>query len=259
MMCPCRGTLSNTMIFMQTAILFSYTLLGYLLSLITLSFLILWVYPWNFFPHYVDMPIIPLDYNPFIIDVALLLLFGLQHSVMARDSFKKKFFSKHSQAFKSATYCIASALCLIILELFWQPIQGNLWNFESGILFWILTVAYVFGWSFAFISTFMIDHFELFGLHQGYRALKSIPEPAPHFQIKFFYKFVRHPIQLGTLIGLIATPTMSYGHLLLGLGMMLYIFLGLYLEEKDLLKTFGKDYRNYQSKTPMLFPFIKLK
>lgn len=242
---------------MQKLLLFSYALLGYLLSLITLSFLILWVYPWSFFPHHIDTPIISLQINPFVIDIALLLLFSLQHSVMARKSFKEKFFSKYSSAFRSATYCIASALSLALLELFWQPVDGNLWYLESGITFWILTLLYIVGWIFAFISTFMIDHFELFGLHQGYRVLKNIPEPKPSFQIKYFYKYVRHPVQLGTLIGLTATPQMSYGHLLLSVGMILYVFIGLAFEERDLVNTFKKEYLNYQKKTPMLLPFFK--
>ncbi len=242
---------------MQKLLLFSYALLGYLLSLITLSFLILWVYPWNFFPHSVDSPIITLHYNPFIINIVLLVLFGLQHSIMARESFKKKFFSNHSKAFTSASYCIASAFSLAILELFWQPIDGYIWNFQYGTMFWILTVLYIFGWTFAFISTFMIDHFELFGLHQGYRVLKNIPDPKPSFQIKYFYKYVRHPVQLGTLIGLTATPQMSYGHFLLSIGMIIYVFIGLAFEERDLIKTFKKEYQHYQQTTPMLLPFLK--
>ncbi|MDH4944239.1 NnrU family protein [Sulfurimonas sp. C5] len=242
---------------MQKLLLFSYALLGYLLSLITLSFLILWVYPWSYFPHHIDTPIISLQINPFVIDIALLLLFALQHSVMARRSFKEKFFSTYSSAFRSATYCIASALSLALLELFWQPIEGSVWNFDNGILFWILTILYVVGWIFAFISTFMIDHFELFGLHQGYRVLKNIPEPKPSFQIRYFYKYVRHPVQLGTLVGLSATPQMSYGHLLLSVGMIIYVLIGLAFEERDLVNTFKKEYQSYQKKTPMLLPFFK--
>lgn len=241
---------------MQKYFVFSYTLLGYLLSLFTFTFFILWLYPWSFFPYNMDDPIITLHGNPFIIDLALILLFGLQHSLMARESFKNKF-SHHSLAFISATYCVASALCLIVIILFWQPINGYLWNFENGILFWGFTAVNIFGWSFALISTFMIDHFELFGLHQGYRVLNNIPDPTPSLQIKYLYKFIRHPVQLGTLIGLLTTPTMSYGHLLLGIGMMLYIFIGLHFEEKDLVRTFGENYQYYQKTTPMLLPFFK--
>ena len=97
------------------------------------------------------------------------------------------------------------------------------------LLWFFLTFIYMIGWFEAFIATFMIDHFELFGLHQGYRVLKGIPEPKPRFQIRFFYRFVRHPIQAGTLIGLWATPTMSYTHLLLSVGMSVYVVVGPFL------------------------------
>ncbi|WP_428739919.1 methyltransferase family protein [Sulfurimonas sp.] len=207
-------------------------------------------------PYTIDKSIIVLEYNPLIIDLLLLVLFGVQHSVMARAFFKNNLLSKLSDTFKSATYCIASALCLVAIVYFWQPIDGYLWKFEDGVMFWIFTTLYVLGWSFAFISTFLIDHFELFGLHQGYRVLKNLPEPPLKFQVRYFYKFVRHPIQLGTLIGLVATPSMSYGHLLLSIGMLIYVLIGLYFEEKDLLKTFGQEYLEYKKTTPMLIPFI---
>lgn len=191
------------------------------------------------------------------INLGLLLLFGLQHSLMARDFFKEKVLEKFPASFKSSLYGISSAICLALIIHFWQPIDTLIWHFEDGTFFWIMTGLYVFGWSFAFISTFLIDHFELFGLHQGYRAFKNLPEPNNGFQTKLFYKYVRHPIQLGTVIGLWATPSMSWGHFLLSFGLTLYVLAGLYFEEKSLVKTFGDDYRSYQEKVPMLIPFIK--
>ncbi|NOR58319.1 MAG: hypothetical protein GQ474_07335 [Sulfurimonas sp.] len=234
-----------------------YSLVGYILSIISLSFLILWVYPWDFMKFYIDNPILSIDINPILINISLLLFFGLQHSLMARSFFKDGLLKDVSNAVKSATYSIASSICLISIFYFWQPIDGYVWNFHNDLIFWSIAIVYILGWSIAFVSTFIIDHFELFGLHQGYRVFKNIPEPEVKFQVQFFYKYVRHPIQAGTFIGLWATPSMSYSHLLLSVGLTVYILIGLYYEEKSLARTFGKDYENYIKSTPMLIPFRK--
>ena len=240
---------------MKKYFIFLYSLVGYILSIITLSYLILWVYPWEFIPFYIDNPMISIDVNPILINTGLLLFFGLQHSLMARSFFKDGFLKNVSNAVKSATYSLASSICLIMIFYFWQPIEGYVWNVQYEIVFWSITALYITGWLIAFVSTFIIDHFELFGLHQGYRALKNIPDPEVKFQIRFFYKYIRHPIQAGTLIGLWATPSMSYSHLLLSVGMTIYVFIGLHYEEKSLIKSFGKVYKDYIKTTPMLIPF----
>ncbi len=232
--------------------------MGYVLAMATLTFLILWVYPWEFMPLTVDSSFYPITtLSPWVIDIALLLLFALQHSLMARPFIKEKLFAKHSEAFKAATYTITSSLALLLLYLFWQPIMIEVWSLQ-GVGSAIMIVLYIVAWVFAFVATFLIDHFALFGLHQGYRALKNIPEPKAHFQAKGFYRFVRHPIQAGTMIGLWTTPVMTLGHLLLSAGFTLYIFIGLYLEEKSLVATFGEIYQKYQKDVPMLLPFFKL-
>ncbi len=240
---------------MKKYLIFTYSLVGYILSIITLSFLILWVYPWEFLPFNIDIPMTSIDANPVLINAGLLLFFGLQHSLMARSFFKDGFLKNVSNAVKSATYSVASSICLVMMFYFWQPIEGSVWNFQSDILFWGISMLYIIGWLVAFIATFIIDHFELFGLHQGYRALKNLPEPKVKFQVRFFYKYVRHPIQAGTLLGLWATPYMSYGHLLLSVGMTVYVLIGLYYEEKSLIKLFGEKYKDYMKTTPMLVPF----
>lgn len=234
--------------------IFAYSLVGYILSIVTLSFLILWVYPWEFMPFYIDTPMMDIDVNPILINSALLLFFGLQHSFMARSFFKDGLLKNLSHAVKSATYSVASSICLVMIFYFWQPIEGYVWSFQNGVLFWSITILYIMGWLSAFTATFIIDHFELFGLHQGYRALKNIPEPEAKFQVRFFYKYIRHPIQAGTLIGLWATPSMSYGHLLLSIGLTIYVLIGLYYEEKSLINLFGEEYKKYMKTTPMLIP-----
>jgi protein-S-isoprenylcysteine O-methyltransferase Ste14 len=120
-----------------------------------------------------------------------------------------------------------------------------------------MTLLYFGGWGLAFAATFQIDHFELFGLHQGYRALKGLPEPDARFQKKGFYRSVRHPVQAGTMLGLWATPVMNTGHLLFSAGLTLYILIGLTLEERDLVKSLGEAYERYRLEVPMLLPLRK--
>lgn len=235
-------------------LIFLYALVGYTASLITLTFLILWLYPFAFVKFNIDTPIIALHASPLFVDIGLLLLFALQHSVMARSFFKEGILKHISKAGVAATYSFASSLCLVVIFAFWQPIEGNLWNIQNELLYWLITMVFVLAWSIAFASTFMIDHFALFGLHQGYRVLRNIPEPEEKFQVNLFYKYVRHPIQAGTMVGLFVTPQMSYTHLLFSVGMGTYILIGLHLEEKSLIKLFGDTYKEYIKTTPMLIP-----
>lgn len=243
---------------MKRYLIFLYSLIGYILSIITLSFLILWVYPWEFMKFYIDRPVVDVAANPILVNISLLLFFALQHSVMARSFFKDGLLSSVSDAVKSTTYAVASSICLILIFCFWQPIEGYAWDFQNGTMPWFfLSAVYILGWLAAFLATFMIDHFELFGLHQGYRVLKNIHTPEARFQIRYFYRYVRHPIQAATIVGLWATPSMSYGHLLLSIGMTIYILIGLYFEEKDLRRVFKEQYEDYRNTTPKLIPFTK--
>jgi steroid 5-alpha reductase family enzyme len=240
---------------MQQILLFIYALFAYLSAMVSVSLLILWVYPWSFMPLTIDSG--RGGSFALVINLGLIALFGLQHSVMARPAVKQALFGTLPVAFRTSTYTVLSALCLLLIIVLWQPMTGTVYAFETGLLFWTTTLLYVLGWSMAFVATFQIDHFELFGLHQGYRALRGIPEPEVRFQKKGFYRYVRHPIQTGTVIGLWATPVMSTGHLLFASGMTLYILVGLVLEEKDLVKTLGDAYRRYREEVPMLLPFGK--
>ena len=240
---------------MQQILLFIYALFAYLSAMVSVSLLILWVYPWSFMPLTIDSG--RGGSFALVINLGLIALFGLQHSVMARPAVKQALFGTLPVAFRTSTYTVLSALCLLLIIVLWQPMTGTVYAFETGPLFWTTTLLYVLGWSMAFVATFQIDHFELFGLHQGYRELRGIPEPEVRFQKKGFYRYVRHPIQTGTVIGLWATPVMSTGHLLFASGMTLYILVGLVLEEKDLVKTLGDAYRRYREEVPMLLPFGK--
>jgi protein-S-isoprenylcysteine O-methyltransferase Ste14 len=173
---------------------------------------------------------------------------------MVRPSFKKWFNTVIPEVAQRSTYTLLSAFFLALIIHFWMPIKGYLWYFESGLVFWTVSALYVIAWAVATLATFQIDHFELFGLHQIWRYLKKLPEPVVQFKENGFYKTMRHPIQAGTMLGLWATPQMSIGHLLFAVSFSIYIFTGLYFEERDLVKTLGEAYTDYKKRVPMLFP-----
>jgi len=217
-----------------------------------------WLYPWPFMPTTIDYG--NSSYSILIsifIDISLIIFFGIQHSLMVRESFKK-FISKYmGEAEIRATYTVISSVFLLLIIIFWQPIDIWIWKFDDGIEYYMTTILYILGWSVAVIATFQIDHFELFGLHQAYREYRGISSSEPKFQERGFYKFVRHPIQAGTILGIWATPQMSAGHLIFALMFTIYIFIGLYFEERDLMKNLGNDYISYRERVPMVIPFIK--
>ena len=243
---------------MKRYILLLYATIGYIVGLFTLLYMVGWLYPWSFMPTTIDSGKSQNIIFSIFIDILLIVLFGLQHSLMVRDSFKKRISKYLSVASVRVTYTILSSIFLAFIIIFWQPIDIEIWRFESGFFYWFFTILYFVGWIVAIISTFLIDHFALFGLHQAYREFKNIKEPKSKFQVRGFYKFVRHPIQAGTLLGIWATPIMSAGHLLFAISFTIYILIGLYFEEKDLYKEFGDDYQKYRQTTPMLIP-IKIK
>jgi len=232
-----------------------YGLISYILGFGILVYMVFWVYPWFFMPNSIDSGVVN-DSTSFavLVDVLLIALFGLQHSLMVRPSFKTWFNTVVPEVAQRSTYTLLSAFFLALIIHFWMPIDGYLWYFESGVLFWVLSAVYVIAWTVATLATFQIDHFELFGLHQIWRYLRKLPEPVSQFEEKGFYKFIRHPIQAGTMIGLWSTPQMSVGHLLLAVTFTVYIFIGLHYEERDLAKTLGKAYADYKKRVPMLFP-----
>ena len=193
-----------------------------------------------------------------LVNALLLGLFVVQHSIMARPAFKKWFTRIISPAVERSTFVLLTSLILLLIYWQWQPIKTVVWEAQSETIAMILSVLYFFGWLVVFLSTFMINHFELFGLRQIFDNLKD-KQPQPHvLQVNFFYKFVRHPIMLGFIIAFWATPLMTLGHLIFAVSTTIYIILSVkYLEEKDLRTYLGKDYEDYQKKVPMLIPFTK--
>jgi len=240
---------------MSKTLIMIYALSTYTIALIGQLLFTLYIGDWEFLPRHINLPQTLTTTEAIMIDVALVLLFGLQHTVMARKGFKKWILTWLPQPMKRATYVLLSGITLGLVYLFWQPIDGVIWDFSGSIVGTIMIGLYIFGWTFSTLATFIINHFELFGLSQAYHHLKSIPTPKDNFQVRFFYTFVRHPIQLGIMIGLWATPLMTYGHLLFALLFSIYIMIGLFYEERDLMAEFGETYQAYKDRVGMFLPF----
>jgi protein-S-isoprenylcysteine O-methyltransferase Ste14 len=189
-----------------------------------------------------------------LVDLALLGLFALQHSVMARRGFKQWWTRIVPEPVERSTFVLASSVVLGLLLWKWRPIDGWLWTVQDPIGRLLLQMLFWFGWLIALSSTFMINHFDLFGLRQVYLRLKGAPyRPLPFVKVAL-YRVVRHPLMLGILIAFWATPQMSYGHLLFSLAMTGYIFLGIWLEERDLRRLHGEAYEQYRREAGMLLP-----
>lgn len=194
-----------------------------------------------------------------LINLGLLSLFALQHSIMARPAFKKWFTKIIDPAMERSTYILLSSLILLFMYWKWQPMTTIVWETENIVSLIVMAIFFL-GWTIVFLSTFMISHFELFGLTQIYQNFKDESLTYPEFQVNWFYKLVRHPLMLGFIIAFWAAPTMTYGRLLFAVVTTAYMLIAVkYLEEKDLRNLLGKDYENYQKRVPMIFPFTKFK
>jgi protein-S-isoprenylcysteine O-methyltransferase Ste14 len=192
-----------------------------------------------------------------VVNLLLMTLFAVQHSVMARKPFKEWWTQYVPKAVERSTYVLFASLTLMLLFWQWRPMPAVVWQIdEPDLAVTIATLALV-GWVIVFTSTFLINHFELFGLHQVANNLTGRDMPAPRFRTPLYYKFVRHPIYLGFIIAFWAAPTMSVGHLLFAAVTTAYIFVGILLEERDLVDLFGDDYRRYRDRVSMLFPWRK--
>jgi len=193
----------------------------------------------------------------FAVNVVLLLIFALQHSVMARKPFKQWLARWVSPSVERSTYVLASSLALALLFWLWRPMPAVVWHIDNTLLANALLALSLVGWAIVLVSTFLIDHFELFGLHQVASNLTGKAMPEPKFRTPLFYKFVRHPLYFGFILAFWATPTMTIGHLLFAAGTTAYILIGILLEERDLVGVFGEDYRRYQHRVSMLIPWRK--
>jgi len=190
-----------------------------------------------------------------IINLVLMSLFAIQHSVMARRQFKSWWTRFVPASVERTTYVLFASLLLLLLFWQWRPMPAVVWQVNDTQLAAAITGLSFLGWLIVLTSTFLINHFELFGLHQVTNNLAGRPMPAPKFRMPLYYKFVRHPIYLGFIIAFWAAPTMTVGRLLFAAVTTAYIVVGTLLEEQDLVAAFGDEYRRYRERVSMLVPW----
>ena len=188
------------------------------------------------------------------INIGLIALFGLQHSLMARPRFKRWLARILPQAAERSTFMLATAVAVFILCLAWQPMPAVIWWAEDGLVYRTLFAIGLAGWALVFYATFLINHFDLFGLRQVWLYFRGREYTQLSFRVSSLYRFVRHPIMTGVLVGIWFTPVMTVGHLLFSSGMSIYILIGVYHEEKDLVRAFGERYLRYRRTTGRFFP-----
>lgn len=193
-------------------------------------------------------------WQAFAVDMALLAVFALQHSAMARPAFKRWWTRLVPEAIERSTYVLASSLALLLMFALWQPMGGDIWRVEEPTGRVVLYALYAFGWLLVFSTTFMINHFDLFGLRQVWLQFRAKPYTHLRFVTPGPYRLVRHPLYVGWLFAFWATPTMTLAHLVFAAATTLYILIAIQFEERDLIAAHGEDYKLYRDRTPMLVP-----
>jgi protein-S-isoprenylcysteine O-methyltransferase Ste14 len=235
-------------------LLLAYSLLVYGLALATSLYLVGFLGNW-IVPKSVDSGLGSGFAASLAVNVLLLAVFGVQHSVMARQRFKRAWTRIVPAAAERSTYVLATALALALLLGQWQPMpEPVIWRVQSALGARVVWAVFWIGWAVVATSTFLIDHLELTGIAQPLAVLRGRSLDEPQFRTPFLYRYVRHPLYLGFLLGFWATPVMSAGHLLLALGMSVYILVGVALEERDLVARFGDRYLDYRARVGMLLP-----
>ncbi len=234
-----------------------YVLYGgvcYLFFLVTFLYAIGFVQGWRV-PRSVDAggPEAPLA-AALVVDVLLLTLFAVQHSGMARRGFKAVWTRVVPKEIERSTYVLAASTCLLVLFALWRPIPAIVWNVRAPALRFALLALSGLGWLVVLSSTFLLNHFELFGLRQVYLAARRKELPGPQFRTPWFYKWVRHPLYLGFLVAFWAAPTMTVGHLVFAMATLGYILVAIQLEERDLVHEYGARYLAYREQVRGLVP-----
>jgi protein-S-isoprenylcysteine O-methyltransferase Ste14 len=205
-------------------------------------------------PRSIDNGIAASTAEALIVDVLLLGLFAVQHSVMARPVFKRWWTRLVPRTIERSTYVLLSSLVLLVLFWQWRTIPAVIWDMAWSAGRIVLWAVFWMGWAVVLAATFMINHFDLFGLRQVYLAWRGQPHTDLEFRTSLLYRLVRHPIMLGFIVAFWATPTMTVGHLLFALATTGYILIALQFEEHDLTAALGDQYREYRSRVPMLIP-----
>lgn len=191
-----------------------------------------------------------------LVNIVLLGLFAIPHSIMAREWFKRHWTKVVPEPVERSTFVLLASILLAILFAYWEPIRTVVWNVDgaAGVVLYGLFWG---GWSLVLLSTFTIDHFDLFGLRQVYLYVRGATYTPIPFKVPTLYKVVRHPLMLGFIVAFWATPKMTLGHLLFSTATTAYIFIGIVLEERDLVRIHGEAFEQYRKRTPMIVPFLK--
>lgn len=238
---------------------FLYVLFGviaYLIFFATFLYLIGFLADLPGLPRTVDSGPLAAPARAAIVDLLLVAIFGLQHSIMARRRFKRVWTRLVPEAIERSTYVLFASAVLILLYVLWRPIPAPVWS-VSGPLAWLLWSICALGWLIVLSSTFLLNHFELFGLSQVWRNLRGTVAATPRLREPLFYKFDRHPLYTGFVIAFWATPVMSLGHLLFAAAMTVYIVIAIRFEEHDLIGLFGTQYEMYRRRVGMLVPRLR--
>jgi protein-S-isoprenylcysteine O-methyltransferase Ste14 len=239
---------------MSRAATLLFALFAYAVFFATFLYLICFVGNAPFAPLTVDRgPESPLA-AAVVIDVLLIALFGIQHSVMARQGFKRAWTRIVPVPAERSVYVLIASLVLMILFAFWRPIDGTLWDARGTALELPLWALFFAGWGIVLLSTFLLNHFELFGLQQAWFHMRGRQAEPHQLRQPLFYKWVAHPLYSGFFLAFWATPVMSYGHLLLALGLSAYMLIAIGYEERDLVGHYGDDYVRYRKGVGKLFP-----
>ncbi len=245
-----------------------FALIAYLLFFA--AFLYLFAFTGNLFDEVArltgaqDLANLPsIDYGPaaspagaILVNIGLIALFGIQHSVMARSGFKSWLTQFWPAAIERSLYVLATVVVLVLLFTYWRPITPLVWSAEAPWLRTLLWALFFAGWAMVFVTTWLLNHFELFGLHQAWSDFRRTPVPEPRFRTPLFYRFIRHPLYLGFLLAFWAIPDMSQGHLLFAGGFTIYILIAIRYEERDLVAHLGQQYADYRKRVGMLIPGI---
>ena len=192
--------------------------------------------------------------NPVLWNSFLVLIWGVIHTGMARPRFKHTLIKIIPEATERSSYILMAGITSVALIAFWKTIPGQIWHIETTSIAYILWAVFVFGWIFLLGATFAINHFDLFGLRQVFMNFKNMERPPLEFTKRAMYKYIRHPIQTGVLIGVWATPSMTKTQIVLSIGFTIYIFIGLWFEERDLISEHGDDYLQYRKEAGKLLP-----
>ena len=223
---------------------------------VSFVYLVGFVGGFTFMPTHVDKGLAGSPIVSLVVDLGVIALFGIQHSVMARPAFKERWTRIVPKPMERSIYCLATALVLGVVFALWHPIEGSLWSVENPAIGTTLWALFWIGWGTVFVSTWLLNHFELFGLQQAWNYARGREQTTMEMRTPLLYKLVRHPIYMGFFIALWATPHMTYSHALLAAGLTVYIMIGIAHEERDLTALYGDEYVTYSKRTGAFLPGI---